>query len=117
MSDIMTLIAIKTGRRFVVIIDECYKMFSCSRTYRNIQLTETEMWAESAEYIVDEYYREMERKGDGNEEGSSLFSGEISSSEGDLKGCVGNLPLVGINGDKDVKGVEAKRHGCVIERS
>lgn len=36
--------------------------------------------------------------------------------EGDLKKYFGNLLLVGINYDKDVKGVNAKRHSCVIEK-
>ncbi|MCD7771150.1 MAG: hypothetical protein LUH23_03565 [Oscillospiraceae bacterium] len=51
---VVELIAKKENKSF----DECYAMFSKSRTYRNIQLTNTEMWAESAEFIVDEYYRE-----------------------------------------------------------
>ncbi|MCD7752537.1 MAG: hypothetical protein LUI10_12535 [Lachnospiraceae bacterium] len=36
--------------------------------------------------------------------------------DGDLKKYFGNLLLVGINYDKDAKGVDAKRHSCVIER-
>ncbi|MCD7980924.1 MAG: ATP-binding protein [Clostridiales bacterium] len=36
--------------------------------------------------------------------------------EGDLKKYFGNLLLVGINYDKDVKGANAKRHSCVIEK-
>ncbi|MCD8104595.1 MAG: AAA family ATPase [Lachnospiraceae bacterium] len=36
--------------------------------------------------------------------------------EGDLKKYFGNLLLVGINYDKDAKGVNAKRHSCVIEK-
>ncbi|MCD7847759.1 MAG: hypothetical protein LUG49_07010 [Oscillospiraceae bacterium] len=51
---VVELIAKKENKTF----DECYAMFSKSRTYRNIQSTGTEMWAESAEFIVDEYYRE-----------------------------------------------------------
>ncbi len=51
---VVELIAKKENKTF----DECYAEFSTSRTYRNIQLTNTEMWAESAEFIVDEYYRE-----------------------------------------------------------
>ncbi|MCD8369409.1 MAG: ATP-binding protein [Clostridiales bacterium] len=36
--------------------------------------------------------------------------------DGDLKKYFGNLILVGINYDKDVKGKDAKKHTCVIER-
>ncbi len=36
--------------------------------------------------------------------------------DGDLKKYFGNLLLVGINYDKEAKGVDAKRHSCVIER-
>ncbi|MCD8122960.1 MAG: ATP-binding protein [Clostridiales bacterium] len=36
--------------------------------------------------------------------------------DGDLKKYFGNLILVGINYDKDVKGADAKKHTCVIER-
>ncbi|MCD8049736.1 MAG: hypothetical protein LUG52_09135 [Clostridia bacterium] len=50
------IIAEKEGISF----DECFVEFAKSRTYRNIQLIETMMWAESAEYIVDDYYREIE---------------------------------------------------------
>ncbi|MCD8121435.1 MAG: ATP-binding protein [Clostridiales bacterium] len=37
--------------------------------------------------------------------------------DGDLKKYFGNLLLVGINYDKDAKGIHAKRHSCVIERA
>ncbi|MCD8104306.1 MAG: ATP-binding protein [Lachnospiraceae bacterium] len=36
--------------------------------------------------------------------------------DGDLKKYFGNLLLVGINYDKNVKGADAKKHSCVIER-
>ncbi|MCD8122273.1 MAG: ATP-binding protein [Clostridiales bacterium] len=36
--------------------------------------------------------------------------------DGDLKKYFGNLLLVGINYDKDAKGINAKRHSCVIEK-
>lgn len=55
---VIELIATKEHKTF----DECYMIFSESRTYRNIQRTETGMWAESAEYIVDDYYRELEKQ-------------------------------------------------------
>ncbi len=37
--------------------------------------------------------------------------------EGDLKKYFGNLLLVGINYDKDAKGINAKKHSCVIEKA
>ncbi|MCD7867707.1 MAG: ATP-binding protein [Clostridiales bacterium] len=37
--------------------------------------------------------------------------------DGVLKDYFGNLLLVGINYDKDAKGVNAKKHSCVIEKS
>lgn len=55
---VVEIIAEKENKPF----DECYRTFSKSRTYRNIQLTETEMWAESAEYIADDYFREIENQ-------------------------------------------------------
>ncbi|MCD7868702.1 MAG: AAA family ATPase [Clostridiales bacterium] len=36
--------------------------------------------------------------------------------DGDLKNYFGNLLLAGINYDKDAKGMNAKRHSCVIEK-
>lgn len=36
--------------------------------------------------------------------------------DGELKEYFGNLLLVGINYDKDAKGINAKRHSCVIEK-
>ncbi len=36
--------------------------------------------------------------------------------DGALKDYAGNMLLVGISYDKDVKGEDAKRHSCVIER-
>ena len=38
--------------------DECYRDFLNSKTYSALQNTESVMWAESAEFIVAEYYRE-----------------------------------------------------------
>ncbi|MDR0720405.1 MAG: hypothetical protein LBF78_12280 [Treponema sp.] len=38
--------------------DEVYAEFLESNTYRAIQDTRSLMWYESAEFIVDEYYRE-----------------------------------------------------------
>lgn len=52
--NVVRLISEKEQRTF----DESYMDFATSVTYRVLQNTETLMWAESAEFIVDEYYRE-----------------------------------------------------------
>jgi hypothetical protein len=39
-------------------IDDAYAMFVSSNTYNILQRTDNLYWAESAEFIVDEYYRE-----------------------------------------------------------
>jgi hypothetical protein len=39
--------------------DECYPKFISSKTYHNLIHTETLLWGESAEFIVDDYYREI----------------------------------------------------------
>lgn len=39
--------------------EQAYQNFSESVTYRALQLTDTVMWSESSEYIVDDYYRNM----------------------------------------------------------
>ena len=38
--------------------DEAYELFSTSNAYWCLQTPATLMWAESAEFIVDEFYRE-----------------------------------------------------------
>ncbi|MDO4178059.1 MAG: hypothetical protein Q4D21_02620 [Phascolarctobacterium sp.] len=38
--------------------DEAYASFAKTRTYWCVQNPQTVMWSESAEFIVDEYYRE-----------------------------------------------------------
>lgn len=53
--DIVQLIADKEKLPF----DDCLELFSATRTCKNLQDTMTQLWAESAEYIVDEYYREI----------------------------------------------------------
>lgn len=58
---IIRLIAKREHRSF----DNCYADFAESRTYQALQNTETLMWAESAEFIVDEYYRECLHKKEG----------------------------------------------------
>ena len=42
--------------------DDCYREFAGSKTYIALQNTESVLWAESAEFIVDEYYRELGRQ-------------------------------------------------------
>ncbi len=37
--------------------DECYLLFSSSEVYEILQNEESLMWSESAEYLLDEYYR------------------------------------------------------------
>ncbi|MDR0896591.1 MAG: hypothetical protein LBN04_01915 [Oscillospiraceae bacterium] len=51
---VVRLIADRTGQPF----DRCLIDFSASRTYQSLQNTDTVMWAESAEFIADEYFRE-----------------------------------------------------------
>jgi hypothetical protein len=52
--DVVSKIAEKEARPF----DEAYMDFAASKTYRALQKTNSLMWAESAEFIVDDYYRE-----------------------------------------------------------
>jgi hypothetical protein len=40
--------------------DKAYCAFLESKTYASLQNTESLMWAESEEFIVDEYYKEHE---------------------------------------------------------
>jgi hypothetical protein len=53
---IVSLLAAKEGRKF----DDVYADFLQSQTYEALQNTATLLWSESAEFIVDEYYREKE---------------------------------------------------------
>ena len=39
---------------------DCYRDFLLSRAYRNLSDTDTLLWGESAEFIVDDYMREKE---------------------------------------------------------
>jgi len=39
--------------------EEAYRKFLESKVYGMLQRTNNLMWAENAEFIVDEYYREM----------------------------------------------------------
>jgi hypothetical protein len=53
---VVNLIADRQSRDF----DKTYRDFLGSETYAALQNTESLMWAESAEFIVDEYYREAD---------------------------------------------------------
>jgi hypothetical protein len=48
------LISQKEGKSF----DEVYGEFLSSKTYSALQRVQNDYWAESAEFLVDEYYRE-----------------------------------------------------------
>ena len=41
--------------------EDCYRDFLVSKTYCNLLNTNTLLWGESAEFIVDDYYREKAR--------------------------------------------------------
>jgi len=53
---IVSIIAEKEGIPF----EEAYRRFLGSKVYGMLQRTSCLMWAENAEFIVDEYYREIE---------------------------------------------------------
>ncbi|MDR2590521.1 MAG: hypothetical protein LBC71_06010 [Oscillospiraceae bacterium] len=55
---VVRLIAEKKSRDF----DDCYNDFICSKTYIALQNTNSVMWAESAQFIVDEYFREIDNQ-------------------------------------------------------
>jgi len=70
-NDLTTLIIFKLEKIASIIaekesaaFDTAYAKFLASETYRILQRPETLMWGENAEFVVDEYYREMagERK-------------------------------------------------------
>lgn len=53
---VIELMAEKEKKTF----DECYLLFSSSQVYELLQNEESLMWSESAEYLLDEYYRRRE---------------------------------------------------------
>jgi len=53
--DVTSIIAEKEGVRF----EDAYLKFLNSKAYKLLQKTSSLMWAESAGFIVDEYYRFM----------------------------------------------------------
>jgi hypothetical protein len=52
---IVGLIAEHESRPF----DSCYPEFISSDTYRSLMNTDTLLWSESSEFIVEDYYREI----------------------------------------------------------
>ena len=54
---VVEMLAEKEQRSF----DEMYLIFAGSRTYTALEKPDSLMWAESAEFIVDEYDREVAR--------------------------------------------------------
>jgi hypothetical protein len=50
---VVSILAEKEHIRF----DDAYEMFVSSETYSILKRTDNLFWAESAEFIVDEYYR------------------------------------------------------------
>jgi pantothenate kinase len=52
--DVVTKIATQKAKKF----DEVYIDFLASKTYKTLQKMDSLLWAESAEFIIDEYYRE-----------------------------------------------------------
>jgi len=46
--------------------EQAYNDFVVSKTYYALQKTESVMWAESAEFIADEYFRELNEEPIGN---------------------------------------------------
>ncbi|MDR2109171.1 MAG: hypothetical protein LBP28_06915 [Coriobacteriales bacterium] len=41
-----------------ITFEQAYREFMQSRAFENLRNTETQLWGESAEFIVDDYYRE-----------------------------------------------------------
>jgi len=55
---IASIIAEKDNIQF----DDAYELFISSDTYKTLKRTDNLYWAESAEFIADEYYREKLNK-------------------------------------------------------
>jgi hypothetical protein len=53
---IVGIICERTGKTFEEVLKEFYE----SETYKILQKTESTLWAESSEFIVDEFFREYE---------------------------------------------------------
>jgi hypothetical protein len=54
---VVSLLAERSGDSF----ENCYISFIRSKAYCNLIDTETLLWSESAEFIIDDYCREEER--------------------------------------------------------
>jgi hypothetical protein len=46
------------AQREALSFERAYRKFMESRTFENLRNTDTLLWGESAEFIVDDYYRE-----------------------------------------------------------
>ena len=55
---IVGILADKDGRS----LEDCFRDFLLSKAYKNLIDTETLLWGESAEFIVDDYYREKRQQ-------------------------------------------------------
>ncbi|WP_278281534.1 DUF3990 domain-containing protein [Clostridium saccharobutylicum] len=55
---VVRIVCERTGKTFEEVTKEFYE----SRTYKALQNTESVLWAESSEFIVDELFREWENK-------------------------------------------------------
>ena len=55
---IVRIVSERTGKTFEEVLGEFYE----SRTYEALQNTESVLWAESSEFIVDELFRELQNK-------------------------------------------------------
>jgi len=53
---IVSILAEKENRTF----DEMFSIFLATKTYAALQRTNSLLWTESAQFIVDEYYREQD---------------------------------------------------------
>jgi len=65
--NLTTLILTKTEHIVEIIaekeklpFEDCYRDFLLSKTYRNLIDTDTLLWGESAEFVVDDYYLEKQ---------------------------------------------------------
>ena len=55
---VVSIVSKETGKTFEEVLSEFYE----SRTYKALQNTESALWAESSEFIVDELFREWDTK-------------------------------------------------------
>lgn len=55
---VVRIVCERTGKSF----EDAIKEFYGSRTYKALQNTQSVLWAESSEFIVDELFREWENR-------------------------------------------------------